>query len=122
MVRAPQMPSLGMYHSVLDLPLPTIRQVSVMVWTWCCISRLTWVLSHTKIMVKKCQHCWRSFVYADTIDRTGCNNTVRTMKGTRELHCIQNTGIPGVLKVHRSSCTCRCVCYIINIIIVVMYQ
>ena len=27
------MPSLGVYHNVLDLPLPTIGQVSVMVWT-----------------------------------------------------------------------------------------
>ena len=65
----------------------------------------------------QCQHYHRTFVCVDTIDRTGCNNTVRTMKGTRELHCVQNTGIPGALNVHRSSHTCRCVCYIINIIV-----
>ena len=58
---------------------------------------------------EKCQHFRQSFVYVDSINRLFDRNlTVKTLKGTRELHCIQNTDVPGVLKVRRSSCLCRC--------------
>ena len=55
----------------------------------------------------KCQHYRQSFVYVDTIDRADFNPTVKGLKGTRTFHCVQNTGVPGILKVRRSSCMCR---------------
>ena len=57
---------------------------------------------------KECQHYRQTFAYVDAISRTGSNKTVQTLKGTREIHCVCNTGVPGILKVRRSSCLCRC--------------
>ena len=56
---------------------------------------------------KKCHHFRQTFAYVDSINRLDRNNTVQTLHRTREFHCVQNTGIPGVLRVRRSSCMCR---------------
>ena len=55
-----------------------------------------------------CQHYRRSFVFVDTIPRELSKLKLKTLKGTREFHCIENTGVPGMLQIRRSSCMCRC--------------
>ena len=56
---------------------------------------------------KKCQHVRRNFVFVDKIDHTSNKVKVKTLSGTRNFHCIKNTGSQGVLQVWRSSCMCR---------------
>lgn len=60
----------------------------------------------------KCQHYRNSFLYVDKINRGDLNLTVKTMKGTRDVHSVENTGVPGKLKIRRSTCMCRCFAYI----------
>lgn len=55
-----------------------------------------------------CQHYRRTFVFVDTIQRQLKQLNLKTLKGTREFHCIENTGVPGVIQIRRSSCMCRC--------------
>ena len=59
----------------------------------------------------KCVHYRRSFVFVDSINRNDMPSSLKTLKGTRALHCFENTNTPGLLKVRRSSCMCRCLVY-----------
>lgn len=56
---------------------------------------------------RKCEHYRKSFAYVDSINREDLNTTVKTLKGTRELHSVQTTDVPGTLNIRRSSCMCR---------------
>ena len=55
----------------------------------------------------QCQHYRRSFAYIDSIDRSEYIPTIKTLKGTRDIHCIENTYNPGQIQVRRSTCMCR---------------
>ena len=54
-----------------------------------------------------CQHYKKSFVYVDTIQRHLNDFQLKTIKGSRDFHCVENTGVPLTLNVRANSCMCR---------------
>ena len=54
-----------------------------------------------------CQHYKKSFVYVDTIQHHLNDFQLKTIKGSRDFHCVENTGVPLTLNVCANSCMCR---------------
>lgn len=54
-----------------------------------------------------CQHYKKSYIYIDAIKRHLNMFELKTMKGSRDFHCVENTGIPLTLNVRGNSCMCR---------------
>ena len=54
-----------------------------------------------------CQHYKKSFVYVDTIQCHLNDFQLKTIKGLRDFHCVENTGVPLTLNVRANSCMCR---------------
>ena len=54
-----------------------------------------------------CQHYKKSYIYIDAIKRHLNMFQLKTMKGSRDFHCVENTGIPLTLNVRGNSCMCR---------------
>jgi hypothetical protein len=73
-----------------------------------------WVMAEneasSKVRITKagtdCVHHQKTHVYIGEIDRTYRGEAV-TLKGTRKLHSIKTTGVPGVLLCRDTSCFCR---------------
>ena len=54
-----------------------------------------------------CVHKRRHFLVVNDISRDESTDEATTIKGTQKLHCIRNTGVPGVVEVRENSCFCE---------------
>ena len=53
-----------------------------------------------------CVHKRRHFYVVNDIRRDMTTESAMTIKGTQKIHCIRNTGVPGVVEVRQNSCFC----------------
>ena len=54
-----------------------------------------------------CKHAQTSFLHFTGMKHPSGSGDTQTIKGTLRLHCVQNTGIPYIVRVRELSCFCR---------------